>query len=207
MMFIILSRSIQLLRCQVRLVTARLGKLQTKVYEPTTTIDLSIFLDVRTTKAPYWGSVSQLLELGIIVAASISKHALEAGYRVGLHVNQMTRFSQGLVRVPYSQHPDQLLHILEALAQLHQVETMPVGRFIQQEARNLPWGSTLLVISAQTTDELLAILLDLKRVGRSVALIKVGGAATEVGTNDLPVYHIHDDVAWDVLEQIGMKGT
>jgi uncharacterized protein (DUF58 family) len=186
--------------------TARLGKLQTKVYEPTTTIDLSIFLDVRTLEAPYWGSVFQLQELGIITAASISQHALKEGYRVGLYVNQITRFSQGMVRVPHSQHPDQLLHILEALAQLHQIEAIPASRFIRQEARNVPWGSTLVVISAQTSDELLAELMDLKRAGRSVALIKVGGTAPEVSTDDLSVYHISDDIAWDVIEQIGLKG-
>jgi uncharacterized protein (DUF58 family) len=186
--------------------TARLGKLQTKVYEPTTTIDLSIFLDVRTLEAPYWGSVFQLQELGIIAAASISQHALKEGYRVGLYVNQITRFSQGMVRVPHSQHPDQLLHILEALAQLHQVEAIPASRFIRQEARNVPWGSTLLVIAAQTSDELLAELMDLKRAGRSVALIKVGGTAQEISTDELPVYHISDDIAWDVIEQIGLKG-
>jgi len=185
--------------------TARLGKMQTKVYEPTTTVDLSLFLDVRTLKAPYWGSIYQLQELGIITAASISQHALKEGFRVGLHVNQITRFSRGMVRVPHSQHPDQLLHILKALAQLHQVETMPASRFIQQEARNLPWGSTLLVISAQADDELLTTLLDLKRIGRSVALIKVGGDVPELSTRNLPIYHIRDDVAWDVIEQIGIK--
>ncbi len=185
--------------------SARLGKLQTKVYEPTTTIDISIFLDVRTLRAPLWGSVYQLQELGIIAAASISQDALKAGYRVGLYVNQITRFSQGMVTVPHSQHPDQMLRILEALAQLHQVETIPIVRFIREEARNLPWGSTLLVISAQPVDELVATLLDLKRVGRSVALVKVGGAEPEVSTGNLKVYHINDDIAWDLVKQIGLK--
>ncbi len=185
--------------------TARLGKLQTKVYEPTTTVDMSIFLDVRTLRAPLWGSVYQLQELGIIAAASISHHALRGGFRVGLYVNQVTRFSQGMVRVPHSQHPDQLPRILEVLAQLHQVETVPMARFIQQEARRLPWGSTLVVVSAQPLDELLATLLDLKRVGRSVALVKVGGEKPEVSSGNLPVYHITDDVAWDLVKEIGLK--
>ncbi|OGO43342.1 MAG: hypothetical protein A2137_07140 [Chloroflexi bacterium RBG_16_58_8] len=185
--------------------TARLGKLQTKVYEPTTTVDISVFLDVRTLRAPLWGSVYQLQELGIITAAAISRHALKAGFRVGLYVNQITRFSQGLVRVPHSQHPDQLLRILEVLAQLHQVETMPAGRFIRQEAWSLPWGSTLVVITAQPAEELLATLLDLKRVGRSVALVKVGGAVPTVTEGNLPVYHVPDDVAWELVKEIGLK--
>jgi uncharacterized protein (DUF58 family) len=185
--------------------TARLGKLQTKVYEPTTTVDISIFLDVRTLRAPLQGSIQQLQELGIITAASISQHALNGGFRVGLYVNQITRFSRGMVRVPHSQHPDQMVRILEALAQLHQVETIPMTRFIRQEAGGLPWGSTLLVISAQPVDELLAALLDLKRVGRSVALVKVGGQAPEMGGGNLPVYHIKDDVAWDLIKEIGLE--
>jgi len=185
--------------------TARLGKLQTKVYEPTTTVDLSLFLDVRTLKAPLWGSIFQLQELGIIAAASISQHALEAGFRVGLYVNQITRFSQGTARVPHSQHPDQLVHILETLAQLHQIETTPIARFIRQEAVNLPWGSTIVVISAQPADDLISALLGLKRVGRSVALVKVGGTVPEAGEGALPVYHIPDKVAWDVVQQIGLK--
>jgi uncharacterized protein (DUF58 family) len=185
--------------------TARLGRLQTKVYEPTTTVDISVFLDVRTLRAPLWGSNYQLQELGIIAAASISQHALEAGFRVGLYANQVTRFSLGMVMVPPSQHPDQLLRILEALAQLHQVETIPMVRYIRQEASNLPWGSTLLVVSAQPDDKLLAALLDLKRVGRSVALVAVGGPAPEMINGHIPLYHISDDVAWELVKQIGIK--
>jgi uncharacterized protein (DUF58 family) len=190
--------------------TARLGRLQTKVYEPTTTVDISLFLDVRTLKAPLWGSVYQLQELGIIAAASISQHALKEGFRVGLHVNQITRFSRGMLKVPHSGHPDQLTHILEALAQIHQAETMPMARFIRREAPNLPWGSTLLVIAAQPSEDLLATLLDFKRVGRSVALIKVGGASgegPELRAGNLDVYHINDDTAWDLVKEIGLIGT
>lgn len=185
--------------------TARLGRLQTKVYEPTTTIDISIFLDVRTLKAPLWGSVYQLQELGIITAASVSQHALNAGFRVGMYVNQVTRFSEGMVTVPHSQHPDQLLRILEVLAQLHQVETIPVVRYLREEASSLPWGSTLLVISAQPDDALLATLMDLKRVGRSIALVIVGGEMTEVGGVHFPVYRVSDDVAWELVKEIGLK--
>jgi uncharacterized protein (DUF58 family) len=185
--------------------TARLNRLQTKIYEPTTTIDISIFLDVRTLRAPLWGSIYQLQELGIITAASLSQHALNAGFRVGLYVNQITRFSQGLVMVPPSQHPDQLLRILESLAQLHQVETVPMTRYIRQEASSLPWGSTLVVISAQPDEKLLATLLDLKRVGRSVTLIVVGSEVSEVNAGRIPVFRIADDIAWELVKEIGLK--
>ncbi|MGD0780460.1 MAG: DUF58 domain-containing protein [Dehalococcoidales bacterium] len=185
--------------------TARLGRLQTKIYEPTTTIDISIFLDVRTLRAPLWGSSYQLQELGIITAASLSQHALNAGFRVGLYVNQITRFSEGLVMVPPSQHPDQLLRILETLAQLHQVETIPVTRYIRQEVGSLPWGSTMLVISAQPDEKLLATLLDMKRVGRSVTLVVVGSEVPEVNASRFPVFYVPDKVAWELVKEIGLK--
>jgi uncharacterized protein (DUF58 family) len=188
--------------------TARLSRLQTKIYEPTTTIDISIFLDVRTLKAPLWGSIYQLQELGIITAASISQHALNAGFRVGLYVNQITRFSQGMVNVPHSQHPDQLPRILEALAQLHQTETISMARYIRQQARSLPWGSTMLLIAAQPDEKLLAALMDLRRVGRSVALVVIGGAALEGQENligHMPVFRVSDETAWNLVQEIGLK--
>jgi len=188
--------------------TARVGRLQTKVYEPTTTVDISLFFDVRTLKAPLWGSVYQLQELGIIAAASICQCALKEGFRVGLQVNQVTRFSRGMLKVPHSGHPDQLMHILGALAQIHQSETIPIARHIRQEAANLPWGSTLLVVAAEPSEDLLATLLDLKRVGRSVALVRVGGQAKKEegpGTGGLKVYYINDEVAWDVVKELGLK--
>ena len=184
--------------------SARLGKLQTRIYEPTTTIDISLFLDVRTTESPYWGSVAQLQELGIIAAASISQYALEAGFRIGLYLNQITRFSEGLARVPHSQHPEQLTRILETLSQIHQVEARPAPRFIRQEERNLPWGSSLVVISAQANEDLVNTLLDMKRRGHSVSLIKVGGGVDDIHAPNLPVYHITDETAWDVVKEINL---
>ncbi len=187
--------------------TARLGRLQTKIYEPTTTIDISIFLDVRTLKAPLWGSSYQLQELGIITAASISEYALKAGFRVGLYVNQVTRFSQGMLTVPPSRHPDQLEHILEGLAQLHQVETAPMVRYVRQEAKSLPWGSTILLISAQPDEALIGNLLDLKRMGRGVTLVTIGAkkeVMDNLNTGRMPVFNVSDEFAWDVVKKIGL---
>lgn len=187
--------------------TARLGRLQTKVFEPTTTIDMGIFVDVRTTKPPAWGTTPQLMELGIIAAASISNYAMAEGYRVGLYVNQRKRFTGEPIRIPPSQHTDQMQHILEALAQVHSsIETMPIARFVSQEGRNLPWGSTLVVVTAVPMDALFSTLVKIKRAGRRVALILVGGPPPLIANNGLTVYHIPDDVAWRDLETLSIQG-
>jgi hypothetical protein len=47
--------------------------------------------------------------------------------------------------------------------------------------------------------------MDLKRVGRSVALVKVGSPSKdgpEPGAGSLDIYYIRDDVAWDVVKEI-----
>jgi len=187
--------------------TARLGRLQTKIFEPTTTIDMGIFLDVRTVKPPIWGTITQLLELGIIAAASISNHAMTAGYQVGLYVNQRKRFSGEPIRIPPSQHTDQMQHMLEALAQIpSSSESMPIARFISQEGRSLPWGSTMVVITAAPTDALLSTLTQMKRAGRRVALVLVGGPEPSISNNGLTMYHIPDDIAWRELETLPIKG-
>lgn len=185
--------------------TARRGQLQTKVFESTTTTDMSIFLDVRTMKVDYLGSVPQLLEVGIIAAASIANHAMTAGYRVGLYVNQKKRFIDEPIRVPPSQHADQMQHILEALAHTHPSEAMPVARLIQNESRSLPWGSTLLVISAAPADTLYSALFRMQRAGRRVALVLVGGPQPSIASDSLTVYHIPEDVVWRDLETLCLE--
>jgi len=185
--------------------TARLGRLQTKVFEPTTTIDMGIFLDVRTMRLPAWGTVAQLLELAIIAAASIANHAMAAGYRVGLYINQWRKFSGESIRIPPSQHTDQLMHILEALAEVHtSIETMPVASLALREGRNLPWGSTLVVISAVPTEALLSSLVRMKRAGRSVALIQVGGPELSIKKDGLNIYRVPDDIVWRDLKTLSI---
>lgn len=184
--------------------TARIGKLQTKVFEPTTSVDMGIFLDVRTVQPPGWGLVAQSLELGVMAAASIANHAMSAGYRVGLYANQRRQPIGELVRIPPSQHADQMVYILEALAQIHSSESMPIARFVSLESRNLPWGSTLVLITAVPTETLLATLLRMKRAGRRVALVIVGGSEMP-NLGGLPVYRISDDVPWREVETLSLQ--
>lgn len=185
--------------------TARSGQLQTKVFEPTTSIDLGIFLDVRTVVAPYQGTISHLQELGIIAAASIAKQAMADGYRVGLYANQARQDSNQRIRLAPSQHAEQMVRILEALAQIRSsIEIVPAARFVTAESRNLPWGSTILMIAAVPSEALLASLLSIKRAGRSVALLQVGGDAAPSGRRGLTTYRIADDVDWREMESVSL---
>ncbi len=184
--------------------SARMRELQTKVYETTTTVDMGLFLDVRTLETVFLGTVPELFELGIVATASIARHSMDEGHRVGLFVNNRVRFPDGPVRILPSQHTDQLLHILEALSQVKAYETMPIGKLIVSESRNLPWGSSIVVVSAAPTDDLISTMLSMKRAGRQVVLIRVGGKEPSITDYGLTVYHIPDDVMWRDLESISL---
>ncbi|MFC1949409.1 DUF58 domain-containing protein [Chloroflexota bacterium] len=188
--------------------TARRGRLQTKIFEPTTTIDIGIFLDVRTVKPPLWGSVPQLLELGIITAASVSNYALTKGYRVGLHVNQnrWTDKASAIKLLP-SRHASQQMRIMETLAQLHEVENIPIAQLVLKESRNLPEGSTILVVSAVTSDTLMSSLIRIKRSGRRVVLIQIGSSRPAVSHDGLIVYRVPDEVMWNELQTLAIDTT
>ncbi len=67
--------------------TARMGTLQSKVYEPSARHTLMIFLDTRTYSNPTIGYDPQRVELVISAAASIAVWGLREGYAVGLVSN------------------------------------------------------------------------------------------------------------------------
>lgn len=186
--------------------TARTGQLRTKVFEPTTSVDMGIMLDVRTVVPPAWGVVTQLQELGIITATAIASDAMASGYRVGLYVNQRRQFTGQPVRIPPSQHADQMVHMLEALAQIHGGgETMSAAPFVSAESRLLPWGSTVVVVTAVPTEALLATLLRIKRAGRSIALVIIGQAEIGSGRDGMTLFRVSDDVPWQQIETINLR--
>jgi uncharacterized protein (DUF58 family) len=180
--------------------TARTGNLQTKIYEPTTTVDMGIFLDVRTVQPPNQGVIRQKLELAIVTAASLANEALTEDYRVGLCVNQNNPDSPELVRIPPNRHPGQLKHILEALASLKPFYTVPITEMILTESKKLPWGSTMVVITAAPTEPLLAVLWRMQRVGRKVVLITIGSQPVNAG--GLTCFNVSGDVPWQNLESL-----
>ena len=183
--------------------SARTGRLQTKIFEPTTTVDMGIFLDVRTVSLPHWSVNPEILELAIVTAASIANKALSEEYRVGLYVNKNSPGTAELIHIPPSRHPEQLKHILEALALIHPVEAMPVARMVVAESRNLPWGSTMVVIAAAPNESLLSVLFRMKRVGRKVVLITIGSQDT-VSSNGLTTYNVSDDIGWEKMETMSL---
>ncbi|MGD9316264.1 MAG: DUF58 domain-containing protein, partial [Anaerolineae bacterium] len=88
--------------------SARRQELQVKVYEPTTSLNLVVFLNVATFAKHWEGTKPLLLEQTIAVAASVASHAVEERYLVGLMANGSIPHSDQPIKVLPSRRPDQL---------------------------------------------------------------------------------------------------
>ena len=168
--------------------TARTNRLQVKLLEPSTSLDLLLFLNVGTVIPEWRGNVPTLLEEAVTVAASLASHYFERGCRLGLYVNTSIPGSDQQVKLPPGGDPEQLTRILESLAKVGGFATISMERFLQRESRALPWGATILLVSAATSEEALAALLRLKRAGHRAALVQVGDEVVSAGS--LNVYRV-----------------
>ncbi|MBN1191916.1 MAG: DUF58 domain-containing protein [Dehalococcoidales bacterium] len=160
--------------------SARLQRLQSRVFEHTTTMDMAIFLDTRTVAdALYWSLISpDYLETGVLVAASLANYASENGFKTGFYANEYYWYSDRLIKLPPSNHPDQLKEVLEALAQVRGLSSISAEKMLDREARLISWETTLVLISAVPTSGLISALKRYQRAGRRVALILIGDAGT-----------------------------
>jgi len=153
--------------------TARRQDLQVKVYEPTTSQHLVIFLNVATFLKHWQGIDPGLLERAISVAASIARYGVEERYLLGLIANGSIPHSDQPIKVLPSRRPDQLARVLEALAAVTSFATASIESLLMTESPRLPWGSTLVVVTAIVTEDLLAALLRLHDVGRRLVLVSL----------------------------------
>jgi uncharacterized protein (DUF58 family) len=176
--------------------TARLQRLQSKVFEHTTTIDMALFVDTRTAAdSAYWSIISpDYLETAILAAAAISNYSFNEGYKVGLYANEYYFQSEHLMKLPPSNNTDQFRAVLEALAQIQGIPALTMDKLLIREARQLPWESTIVLITAVPTIELITSLKRFKRAGRRVALVLIGPVSLPGNLEGIQVYHVSEEV-------------
>jgi uncharacterized protein (DUF58 family) len=153
--------------------TSRRQQLQTRVYEPTTTMSVVICLNVATFPRPWEGILPDLLERAVSVAASLASFAAENRYAVGLASNGAVPHSDRPIRMMPGRNPDQLTRIFEMLAAVTGYVAISMDRFLLRISPTLPWGATLVVVTPVLTTELLAAMYRLHAAGRRVVLVSL----------------------------------
>jgi uncharacterized protein (DUF58 family) len=173
--------------------TARLQELQVKVYEPTTSFTTAVFLNVSTFDKYWYGTIPELLERCITVAASVCHFATEKRYVVGLVANGSVPHSDQPIKVLPGRDPQQLTHILEALAAVTPVATQDISTLLTRESPRLSWGATLIVVTANVNDELNSTLLRLHAAGRRLVLISLDKRSPDpLVSQEILTYHLPD---------------
>jgi uncharacterized protein (DUF58 family) len=184
--------------------TAHRRSLQTKVFEPSAARPLVVFLNIRTSEV--LGVNRDVLELGIIAAASIAHWAWDAGHPVGLYVNSIVQPSRQQIRIPPATHPDRLMWILDALARVDILGPWSIATVIQRESASLRYGSTIVVISPVINDRLKRTLMDVRRREHSVTLVTLGEAGVVDPLPGIRSYYIGEGREWRDLEALQLAG-
>lgn len=157
--------------------TARTGSLQTRVYEPTTSRTLAIFLDLDTFEYYYEGIDPALVERMISATATLARAGLEAGYAVGLYANGAPAEYEHLARLPAGRSPAQLATIMETLARLTAYSVTTMARLLLLNAPELRPGTTVLLVGSVAGEQLQAALLRMRELGHQVSWLYMGGGA------------------------------
>ncbi len=170
--------------------SARQQTLLSRIYEPSEEQQVVIFMNVATLERHWQGVIVDLLELVVSVSASIAALALDARIPTGMIANAAIPGGEQEVRLLPGRSPSQLMHILELLAGVTPFATAPIEELVQREAQRIPWGATLVVVTAMAHDELLAILEEIGTAGRRVVLITLAEEPPRQWLRRVEVWHL-----------------
>ena len=159
--------------------SARVGSLQVRRYEPAIALETALFLNLNGADYPQ-AHRADSTELGIVVAASIAAYLVEKRQAVGLVTNGRDPWTRlGDPRPPELSlplhkgraHLMQLLDLLACIEVATGEETVPFPDLLTRKSLGLPYGSTVVVITAREVEGLMELLLTLRRRGLLVALV------------------------------------
>lgn len=159
--------------------SAHAGRLQTKQFDPSDTLTLMLAVDVQT-RLRAFEHVPEYLELGITAAASIAMEALAQRHMVGLCANALGTKGQGWVTVRPGRHPDQARQLLTAMAMLKPFLGLSLSASLHRLQPQLPYGATVVAITACPQEEVYEQLLALERAGHNTILLTMGEEVPDV---------------------------
>jgi uncharacterized protein (DUF58 family) len=163
--------------------SARLRELQTKLYEPATSLD-AVFLVNVASYEQYWIQADpEAVEYVVSAAAEMVRIAANAGRQVGLVTNGLDNLTHERPRSALGRGPHSLTRALEILARLGPyAANSPEAVFLGERGR-LPWGATLVVVTPKVTTGLASAMLALRRAHHRVLGISIAPADAGLATH------------------------
>ena len=172
--------------------TAKTGEMQSKVYHPSASQHLYIFMNIDTLNHSWEGFLPEELETTISVAASIAVWANTQRYAVGLLANGSLLGSDSSLRLPPSRSKSQLPKILESLAAIQPLTMGTLASSVNREVQRLPIGSTVVLVAAFIPEDLSSQLKYLRNLGYQVNVVLTAKQLNEMDLFPLPVQVVGD---------------
>jgi uncharacterized protein (DUF58 family) len=188
--------------------TATVGRLQVKQFEPSIALETAIVLNLNSDEYDFH-TRAEATELAVVIAASLANWIVAQRQAVGLYVNGADPIGEdGAARsLPPRKGRAQLTRVLDVLARIRAVETAPVVQLLQRETPQLPWGTTLIVITGTVDDDVFDAIFRARRAGLNVVVNLVGMVPTIAAIRqraqhfDLPLYEFGRERDLDVWRQ------
>lgn len=185
--------------------TAVTGRLQVKQFEPSIALDTAIFLNLNPDEYDLRARFDAT-ELAIIIAASIARWVIEQKQALGLNTNGLDPLAdmQRFRPIPIRRGQGHLMHILDVLARVESAGTLPFLTMLRQEIVQLPWGSTLVLVTGGADEALFDTLFHIRRSGFNAVLILAGQIARIQHIRQraehfrFPFYHIRTEFDLDI---------
>ena len=152
--------------------TARTGRIQSRLYEPSRSQSVVVALNITTMEHTWQGYDPIVLERGVVVAASIARAAFEEHSAIGLVANGSFPDADRPIRIGSGRRPDQLVRVLEALAMIAPFTTASLSDELERPGHALPAGATVVVVAALMSEGLAASLWRLRSQGHAVHIVK-----------------------------------
>jgi uncharacterized protein (DUF58 family) len=155
--------------------TASTGRLQVKQFEASIALQTVIFLNLNASEYVARHCIDAT-ELAIVVAASLANWAVTQKQSVGLITNGVDSHAnnQNVQPIPSRKGRGQLVHILNLLARIQCTESHPLTEMLNKETPNLPWGTTVVIITGSIDETLFDAIFQIQRRGQNVVLIISG---------------------------------
>ena len=170
--------------------TARVGRLQSRLYEPSHEQSVVVALNITTLEQTWEGFDPVLLERTVSVAASVAQGLFERGSSIGLIANGSYPNADRPLRIGANRRPDQLSQILGMLAMVQPMIPSRLAGALESREHPLPVGATVVVIAALMPEDLVATLQRLRSDGYALHVVKTSETPWEAALDQIAVTDI-----------------
>jgi len=170
--------------------SAHRGQLQTRIHEHSAEPTVMILFNVTTLEHEWYGSDVEVFEWSVSVAGSLAQWAHEGGCALGMSLNGSAPNMMHTLRIRPRRAPDQFTRLMESLAVIGSYTRLQFDVFLLSEQRHIPFGATLVVITAMINEPMLIALRQLHDAGKRIVVVYTARKVTPL-LGGQPYHWVH----------------